>query len=172
MWKFIKEYVPSLLIAVIISLTVRTYIVEAVYIPSGSMIPTLQINDYLLIEKVTNPHNYQYGDIIVFNPPDHQGSQEEERYIKRLIGKEGDTIQVKDGALYRNGQKVDEPYIKDKMDYDFGPVIVPKDKLLVLGDNRNNSFDSHKWKTPFVDDKEVYGKAILRIYPLNQIRKF
>jgi len=168
MLKVLKEYLPSIVLAVIISLTVRTYVVEAVYIPSGSMIPTLEVNDYLLIEKVTEPQNYHYGDIVVFYPPDDRSH--EEKFIKRLIGRSGDTIEIRDGVLYRNGHQVEEPYIKEEMNYDFGPVIVPEGKFFVLGDNRNNSYDSHRWKTPFVDEGEVYGKAMLRVYPLTKVQ--
>lgn len=166
---FVKEWFVPITIALTLSFTVRTYIAEAVEIPSGSMIPTLQVNDRLFIEKVTDPAELQDGDIVVFIPP---VKGKEDRFIKRLIGVGGDKIQIKDGALYRNDQKVEEPYIKEPMDYDYGPIVVPKGKFFFLGDNRNDSFDSHKWPTPFVDKDAIIGKAIFRYYPLTEMKEF
>ncbi|MGD8192365.1 signal peptidase I [Brevibacillus ginsengisoli] len=166
---FMKEWFVPIAIALALSFTVRVYIAEAVEIPSGSMIPTLQVNDRLFIEKVTDPSNLHVGDIVVFYPP-VQGK--EERFIKRLIGVGGDKIEVKDGALYRNDQKVDEPYIKEPMNYSYGPIVVPKGKFFFLGDNRNDSFDSHLWPTPFVDKGAIIGKAVFRYYPLNEMKEF
>lgn len=165
---FIKEWFIPIGIALAISFTVRIYVAEAVEIPSGSMIPTLHINDRLFIEKLTDTQDLKVGDIVVFYPP-VKGN--EERFIKRLIGVGGDTIEIKDGELYRNEELVVEPYIKDRMDYEFGPITVPKGQYFFLGDNRNNSFDSHLWDTPFVDEKAIIGKAMFRYYPFNDIQE-
>lgn len=167
---FVKEWFLPIAIALALSFTVRIYIAEAVEIPSGSMIPTLQVDDRLFIEKVTDPASLQVGDIVVFYPP---VKGKEDRFIKRLIGVGGDKIEVKDGALYRNDQKVEEPYIKEPMTYTFEPIVVPEGKFFFLGDNRNDSFDSHLWpNTPFVEKEAIIGKAIFRYYPLNEMKEF
>ncbi|MCZ8516335.1 signal peptidase I [Paenibacillus filicis] len=162
--RWVKEWVPSLAIAVIISFSVNTYIAQGMTIPSGSMLPTIQLNDKVLVEKLVHWTPFQFGDIVVFYPP--LPGQENVRFIKRLIGLPGDTIEVKNGVLIRNGQQVDEPYVKEKMNYTFGPVTVPEGKYLFLGDNRNDSLDSHLWPTPFVDKSQIIGKALFRYYPL------
>jgi signal peptidase I len=169
--KFLKEWVPSLLIALVIALTFKTYVAEAVKVPTGSMIPTIQLNDRFIIEKLVGMTKFQEGDVVVFYPP--IPGKEGERFVKRLIGLPGDTIEIKEGALYRNGQKVDEPYIKEPMRYKFGPVTIPENKYFFLGDNRNDSLDAHTndWSTPFVDKKDIIGKVILRVYPFSNIGK-
>jgi signal peptidase I len=190
--KWIREWVPSIAIAIVVALLVNTYVAQAVKVPTGSMLPTIQLNDRFIVEKkpLVGDH-LSFGDIVVFYPPlDGNGSPTvqnsavltglcgalnifsgcPELYVKRLIGLPGDTIQVKDGALYRNGQKVDEPYIRAKMTYNYGPVTVPEGHYFFLGDNRNESFDSHLWPTtPFVEQKEIVGKVIFRMFPFNHL---
>jgi signal peptidase I len=99
-----------------------------------------------------------HGDIVVFTPP--VAGDEHKRYVKRLIGLPGDTIEIKDGALYRNGTEINEPYLNERMDYTFGPVTVPADHYFFLGDNRNISNDAHLWATPFVAKDQLIGKVI------------
>lgn len=167
--KLLKEWVPSILIAFVISLFFKTYIAEATIIPTNSMEPTIKVNDRLITEKLSNPDNLERGDLVVFYPP-IEG--EETPYIKRLIGISGDVIEIKDGLLYLNGEKQTEPYINEKMNYQYGPVTVPEGKYFFLGDNRNVSVDSHRWeRTPFVDEKDIVGKAIFRFYPFSSIGK-
>jgi signal peptidase I len=164
--KVIGEWIPPIAIAFVLSLSFRSFVGEAAKIPSGSMIPTLQINDRLFIEKMIDPSDLRDGDIVVFKPP---FKSEYDRLIKRLIGVGGDTIEIRDGVLYRNGEKVDEPYIEEPMNYDYGPITVPEGKFFFLGDNRNNSYDSHLWPTPFVDESEIIGKAVFRYYPFSEM---
>jgi signal peptidase I len=190
--KWIREWVPSIGIAIVVALFVNTYVAQAVKVPTGSMLPTIQLNDRFIVEKAPLASGHlAFGDIVVFYPPlADNGSPAvknsalltgicgalnmlsgcPELYVKRLIGLPGDTIQVKDGALYRNGSKVDEPYVRERMTYTFGPVTVPQDHYLFLGDNRNSSFDSHLWPTtPFVDKKDIVGKVVFRLYPFNRL---
>ncbi|BAU27132.1 signal peptidase I [Aneurinibacillus soli] len=168
MWKWLKEWVPIIVIALVLSMTIRTYVGEAVVVPSGSMLPTIHINDRLAVEKFINTKDLKPGDIVVFYPP--VPDKKDERFIKRLIGIGGDTIEIRDGALYRNGKKVDEPYIREPMTYNFGPVTVPEGKFFFLGDNRNESFDAHLWPTPFVDKSAICGKAVFRFYPFSDMK--
>ncbi|MDQ0195582.1 signal peptidase I [Paenibacillus wynnii] len=154
----LKQYLPSIIIAVILSLFIRTYVAEAMKVPTGSMIPTIEINDRLFVEKLMWMTKLKHSDIVVFHSP-----VEPKKYVKRLIGLPGDVVEVKDGLLYRNQELVDEPYIKDKMNYNYGPVTVPDDQYFFLGDNRNESFDSHLWPNPFVKKDKIIGKVWFEI---------
>jgi signal peptidase I len=170
MKKLLKEWGKTIVLAVAITFVFRTYVAEAVVVPSGSMLPTIQLQDRLLVEKFTSPSALKYEDVVVFYPP--VPGQEHNRYIKRLIGIGGDTIQIKDHSLYRNGVKIDEPYLSQSMNYNFGPVKVPAGKFFFLGDNRNNSYDSHLWPTPFVDNSKIVGKALVTFFPFSDFKKF
>ncbi|WP_127586440.1 signal peptidase I [Paenibacillus koleovorans] len=163
---FIREWVVPLAVAVLLSVLVQTYVAQAVKVPTGSMEPNIEINDRLIMEKLVPLTNWQRGDIVVFNhDADGKGVV---RYVKRLIGLPGDTIEVRDGVLFRNEEKVDEPYVKQAMSYRFGPVQVPEDSYFFMGDNRNDSYDGHLWPNRFVPKSELVGKIIFRYYPFNQ----
>lgn len=162
----LRETVETLGLSVLLALGIRTFVAEARYIPSGSMLPTLEINDRLIIDKVSYDFgNPQRGDIVVFRPPDSLG--QDEAFIKRLIGLPGDVIEVKDGQLYVNNEPQTEPYIAAKPDYQYGPVTVPDDSYLVLGDNRNKSFDSHFWG--FLPADHLIGRAVFRFWPPDRL---
>jgi signal peptidase I len=144
---------------------IRTFVAEARYIPSGSMEPTLQINDRLVIDKLSYDFREpQHGDIVVFNPTE---TLEQENYrdafIKRIIGLPGDAVEVRNGQVYVNDQLINEDYIAAPPDYVWGPVVVPHDSYLVLGDNRNESYDSHYWG--FVPRDRIIGQATFRFWP-------
>ncbi|HEY9668219.1 MAG TPA: signal peptidase I, partial [Coleofasciculaceae cyanobacterium] len=153
----------------VLAFGIRTFVAEARYIPSGSMLPTLQINDRLIIDKLTYEfRDPQRGDIVVFSPTDELKRQNfKDAFIKRVIGLPGETVEVKDGQVLINGQSIRERYIEDKPNYQFGPVKVPPDQYLVLGDNRNNSYDSHYWG--FVPRNNIIGRAVIRFWPLNRV---
>ncbi|MCR8644493.1 signal peptidase I [Paenibacillus sp. N1-5-1-14] len=161
MKKFIKNWLPSIAIAIVLSLFIRTYVAEAMHIPTGSMIPTLQINDRVVVEKFPWETEIKHGDMVVFHPP--VKGEEDNRYVKRLIGLPGDKILIKDGELYRNDEKLDEPYLNERMTYNFGPIMVPEDSYFFLGDNRNMSLDGHLWDVPFVKKDKLIGKVMFNI---------
>lgn len=162
----LRETVETLGLSVLLALGIRTFVAEARYIPSGSMLPTLEINDRLIIDKVSYDFgNPQRGDIVVFRPPDALG--QDEAFIKRLIGLPGDVIEVKNGQLFVNNEPQSEPYIAAKPDYQYGPVTVPDDSYLVLGDNRNKSFDSHFWG--FLPADHLIGRAVFRFWPPDRL---
>ncbi|MEK5236624.1 signal peptidase I [Paenibacillus sp. FSL L8-0470] len=163
MKKFLKQWVPSILIGVVLSLFIRTYVAEAMRVPTDSMDPTIEVNDRLVVEKMLWLTTLKHGDIVVFIPP-VEGVQK--KYVKRLMGLPGDTVEIKDGALFRNGEKIDEPYLKETMNYTFGPVTVPADHYFFLGDNRNVSYDAHLWPTPFVAKDKLIGKMLVDISDL------
>ncbi|MFM7440942.1 MAG: signal peptidase I, partial [Snowella sp.] len=138
-------------------------------IPSSSMEPTLLINDRLIIEKISyHLHDPKRGDIVVFNPTKAlQERNFKDAFIKRVIGLPGDTIQVKNGIVYVNGGALSENYIAQKPEYNYGPVTVPPGQYLVLGDNRNNSYDSHYWG--FVPKDKFVGRAFVRFWPFDRL---
>ncbi|MCL1473691.1 signal peptidase I [Argonema antarcticum] len=163
------EGLKTIGLSVVLALGIRTFVAEARYIPSGSMLPTLEINDRLIIDKLSyhfqSPHR---GDIVVFSPTDTLKEQNfKDAFIKRVIGLPGDKVQVKGGRVYINDKPIQEKYIEDKPDYQYGPKTVPANQYLVLGDNRNNSYDSHYWG--FVPRDRIIGRAIVRFWPLNRM---
>lgn len=169
------EYVEAILWAGAVALITITFIVQAFKIPSGSMLSTLQIGDYLLVNKflygLKKPFSDDYlitgadpeaGDIIVFRYPKDPSLD----YIKRIVGVPGDTLEMRNRQLYRNGEKLDESYVQHVQPpaYErdnFPALTVPPGKYFVLGDNRDESADSRFWG--FVDRTAIRGKA-WRIY--------
>ena len=172
----IQKDLKNLFIWIIVALIIRWQVIEPRWIPSGSMLPTLQIQDKILVEKLTpkliSESNLSKlkNKIIVFNVPDQliqAGYESDIALIKRVIGIPGDKIEVKDGILYLN-DIAQNNYISDKdINYRTGPYVVPEKSLWVMGDNRNNSMDSHIWG--FLPYQKVIGKAIFRYWPLNNI---
>ncbi|MEQ9671044.1 signal peptidase I [Coleofasciculus sp. G2-EDA-02] len=156
-------------LSVFLAIGIRSFVAEARYIPSGSMEPTLQINDRLIIDKISyNFRQPQRGDIVVFSPTEALKQQNfKDAFIKRVIGLPGETVEVKGGRVYVNGQALREQYIEEEPEYSYGPVTVPEDNYLVLGDNRNNSYDSHYWG--FVPRKNIIGRAIVRFWPISRV---
>ncbi|MCX7572035.1 signal peptidase I [Tumebacillus sp. DT12] len=165
---FLKEWM-SVICVIVFVLLFSTYVGNAAYIPSESMVPTLHVHDVVGVNKAIDPQeDLAVGDVVVFYPPLNERS--EELFIKRLIGKGGDTIEIRDGVLIRNGEPVVEPYLREeKMNYQYGPITVPEGKFFFLGDNRNESLDSHLWPTPFVEEEKIVGKAQFKMYPFDEI---
>lgn len=174
----IREYIEAILVALLLALFIRTFVVQAFKIPSGSMLNTLLIGDHILVNKfiygVKNPLNGktwipvkkpERGDIVVFKYPINPAQD----YIKRVVGVEGDQIEIKNKKVYVNGDPLDESYAifldsnilpagnqpRDNM----GAKTVPPNSLFVMGDNRDNSYDSRFWN--FVDLNAVKGKAFI-----------
>ena len=210
---FFNEWFPLFLIATLIT-SCRSFVAEPRYIPSGSMLPELQINDRLIIEKYSRRYqNPKRGEIVVFNSPfafDKQllllrskplpkkaycffvsfppisivpGLRDPacDAYIKRVVALPGEIVSVnKFGEVFINNEKLYEPYISNFCKGlffedcgSFDNVIVPKNKYLVLGDNRANSWDGRYWPGgKFLDNKEIIGKAFYRFWPLNNLGTF
>ena len=176
--RLLWEYAEAIITALILALVIRAYVIQAFKIPSGSMIPTLLVGDHILVTKFIYGtripfsdkktlvfRNPEKGDIIVFKFPENPKKD----FIKRVIATEGDVIEERNKIIYLNGEAVKEPHAKhvdnllrfgmnDPRD-NFGPLRVPKDKLFVMGDNRDQSYDSRYWG--FVDLKAVLGKALI-----------
>ena len=183
MRKFIKDYVEPILIAVLIALFVRSFVVQAFRIPSGSMEPTLLVGDYLLVNKFIYGIRIPYTDIkfLQFQKP-HRGDiivfifpmDPSKDFIKRVIGTEGEKVQIIDKRIYINDRQIDDPWGHfenigspqyQQTVENFGPVVVPKDSLFVMGDNRNNSEDSRFWG--FLRVEAVLGKAMIIYFSWN-----
>jgi signal peptidase I len=179
----IWEYIKSIGIALVLALIIRSSVVQAYKIPSGSMIPTLLIGDYLLANKfIYGPkipfidrklfilEKPQKGDIIIFPSPEDSGKD----LIKRVIAVEGDVIEERDKQIFINGKPMDEPYtqhidnfLSDQRD-NFSPYVVPRNKMFVMGDNRDQSYDSRFWGC--VDIKDIKGKAFILYWSWDSAR--
>lgn len=166
----IKDIGLTLLIAVVIAVVLKFFIIDSCKILSGSMIPTLNVDDRILVSKIsTHFKEPKRGDIIIFQPPEEV--DEGVDFIKRVIGLPGETVEVKDGYVYINGKAIKEDYLAEQPNYTFGPVTVPEGQYLVLGDNRNNSADSHRWSYPFISKDDIDAYALFKYYPFNDIGK-
>jgi len=180
----VREYFESICVAVILALFVRTFVVQAFKIPTGSMENNLLIGDHLLVNKfvfaptLTRAEDtllpidpIRRGDILVFKYPEDP----ERDFIKRVIGLPGETLELRDKKVYINGKGLDEPYVQFLFPFDpagsgdsgvvdfdvrrnYGPVTVPPDHYFMMGDNRDNSQDSRYWG--FMPRNYVKGKAL------------
>mmetsp|Transcript_163 Transcript_163/g.239 ORF Transcript_163/g.239 Transcript_163/m.239 type:complete len:297 (-) Transcript_163:265-1155(-) len=170
-----KEDIQTYTISLCVALLLRFTIIEPRYIPSLSMYPTFDVGDQLAVEKVTKRiRPFNRNEVVVFNPPDTfrqivssnygiDAKKSKEALIKRIVAVEGDQVLIKQGKLYVNGQKQDEPFTAEDAQYEFGPVTVPPGDVLVLGDNRNHSLDGHIWG--FLPKENVIGRAVFIYWP-------
>lgn len=143
----------------------RTYVAEAYYIPSGSMIPTLKINDHIVANKfIYNFTDINRGDVVVFNPPIESKSP----FVKRVIGLPNETISIDNGIVYVDNKPLNEPYISELPINNFESYKIPDNNYFLMGDNRNNSYDSRFWRTVSIND--IIGKAEFIYYPINDIK--
>jgi signal peptidase I len=167
----IIEFVDSGLIALLLVFCiVRPFVIQAFFIPSTSMLPTLKIHDRILVNKfIYRFRDPRPGEIIVFKAPRWADSEGRD-FIKRCMGAPGDTVEVRGGVVYLNGKPLQEPYKLEPSYTDWGPRIVPPGHYLVFGDNRNNSNDSRKWEDsggdgayprPFLPRERILGKAMV-----------
>ena len=172
----IREYAESIVVAILIALFIRAFVVQAFKIPSGSMEPTLLVGDHLLVNKFIYGIKIPFvdrkflvykepkrGDIVVFIFP----KDKKKDFIKRVVGGPGDTVEVRQKKIYINGKHWDDPYgvyrdaeVTGMVPRDnFGPVVVPPEHVLVMGDNRDRSYDSRFWG--FVPFDQIKGKALI-----------
>lgn len=162
------EWVAVLVGAVVVALVVRTFLLQAFSIPSGSMESTLEISDRLLVNKLS----YQFGDvergdIVVFLKPEALSSPYDD-LIKRVVGLPGDVVEGRNNQVFINGEALAEPYLDaDVVIRDFAPVDVPADHVFVMGDNRSNSADSRVFGPIGID--RIEGEAFVRYWPLSRL---
>jgi signal peptidase I len=180
----LREYIEAILLAIIIAFFIRTFVIQAYKIPSGSMKPTLQIGDHILVSKFNYGVKLPFlrstlipigtpkrGDILVFIYPEDRSKD----FIKRLIGLPGDTIEIRNKKILMNGLPLNDTHgvYSDNLIIpgsvqprdNFGPVTVPEDSIFVMGDNRDESYDSRFWG--FVKMKDVLGKALIIYWSWN-----
>jgi len=181
----LREWTESIIIAVILALIIRTFVVQAFKIPSGSMIPTFEIGDRIFVSKLVYGAKVPFtnfrlpgirepkrGDIIVFVSPETPKKD----FVKRLIAFGGETVEIKDGSIYIDGKIVDQPASIRAVNYynngDYGKesetIMVPRDSYYVLGDNSASSRDSRYWG--FVPKNNVIGKVSLIYWPLHRLK--
>ena len=164
-WHDFWDIIQTLLLALLLYFAIDA-VFARVRVDNISMENTLLPGDLLVVNKFQYKFGpYQTGDIIVFHDP----LNEKEDFIKRIIGTPGETVSVHNGQVSVNGKVLRENYIKETTNYE-GDWVVPKDALFVLGDNRNESSDSHIWG--FVPLRDVVGKALFEYWPLNAIKIF
>jgi signal peptidase I len=163
---WIFDWAETIVVALILALIIRAFFLQVFWIPSGSMEPSLDISDRIVVNKV----------LYYFRPPQRQevvvfrqvGSIDETKkdLIKRLMGLPGETLQVKNGIIYINGKAVVEKHPMNQDFANFGPVTIPADAYFVMGDNRPASADSRYWG--FLPRKNIIGQAFLRIWPITK----
>ena len=191
----LRELVPLVLSALLLAIVIKSFLIQAFFIPSGSMEPTLRPGDRILVCRICKLFtDVTYGDVIVFSDPapaPHEdrgivggfvhwlgegigvARPEDDDFIKRVVALEGDTWEMRRGLLFVNGAQVPEPYVADEQDRrDFGPETVPDGMLFVLGDNRLHSGDS-RFPPPgglgYVPEEKVIGEAFVIAWPLDRI---
>lgn len=175
LWASAKEIVIILISAFILASSIKFFLVDNRVIPTSSMVPTVPVDSRILINRVGSFFSEpEFQDIIVFEPTESTQAEVglSDDMLKRVIGVEGDIIEVRDGVLYVNEVEISEDYIAEPMEYSFGPVEVPEDMLFVMGDNRNYSFDSHLWADPFVPVENVKGVAFMIYWPTSEFGMF
>ena len=186
---FLRELPVLLLVALVVAFLLRTFVVQVFYIPSASMVPTLQEQDRMVVEKVTFLFREpERGEIIVFKGDDTADGDETgfaglvagagrflgvvpadaQDFVKRVIGLPGDTVLIENGELFVNGVPVDEPYVVHDDPGSYGPYEVPSDSLFLMGDNRPGSSDS-RGSMGYVPLDHVVGRPVLTIWPPDHI---
>jgi signal peptidase I len=163
----VYEWIPTLVYALAFAIVLRSYAVASFFIPSGSMEPTLQVHDLLIADKLSYKvlkHDPERGDVMIFQYPRDRKTD----YIKRVIGLPGETVEVREGVVYVNGEALTEHYIAERPTRDFGPELVPSGNYFMMGDNRNHSSDSRVWG--FVPRSYFEGRALFVFWPPQRMK--
>lgn len=160
--KEILSWVILIAVAYLLARVITEYVIVKAEIPTGSMENTIQVGDHVIGVRVaylfSNPKR---GDIIIFKFPDN----EQEDYVKRIIGLPGETVLIQDGVVTIDGVVLEETYLKDGMSGNYGPYEVPEDSYFVMGDNRSGSWDARFWTNTYVKEDKIVGKVVFRYKP-------
>ena len=164
----VVEWVVIAAGALLVAFVIKTFLLQAFYIPSLSMAPTLKVNDRVLVNKLSyDLHEVNRGDLIVFESPPNEGSETKD-LIKRVIGLPGETVESRDGLMVVNGQVIKEPYLDDGvMTGALEKTTVPPNHVWVMGDNRANSRDSRFFGA--VPESLIIGRAFVRVWPVTAL---
>ncbi|WP_407311500.1 signal peptidase I [Desulfosporosinus sp. SB140] len=161
--KSLLEWLIIIAVAFVLSLVIRNYLIDTRIVPSSSMLPTIQLQDRLLVDRIFYKFDtIRRGDILTFKAP--PGVKKDEDLVKRVIGLPGEKLQIKNGKVYINDKVLNEPYIEHPADYEFGPVTVPANSYFMMGDNRPISLDSHIWGA--LPTNYLLGRVWIRYWPL------
>lgn len=154
--------------ALLVAFLIKTFLLQAFYIPSLSMAPTLKVNDRVLVNKLSyDLHDINRGDIVVFESPPNEGSQTKD-LIKRVIALPGETVEAHDGHIYIDGSELEEPYLgPDVTTQQFEKTTIPPDHYWVMGDNRANSRDSRFYGA--IPESVVIGRAFVKVWPITDL---
>lgn len=167
-----RETIETIVWAFVLAMIIRTFIVQAFWIPSGSMIPTLEVGDRVLVAKFWNWFfEPSRGSIYVFRYP----VDRDRDFVKRVIAVPGDVVDIRDGVVFLNGEPLDEPYVENRDRFTLRPgrvhpqvpFTVPEGQYLMLGDNRPNSQDGRFWG--FVPASDIHGPVFFRYWPLTRV---
>lgn len=161
----IKEYVLIIVGAVILTILIQKFVVFKAHIPTGSMVPTLEVDDNVFVSRLIQKDKLKRGEIIVFD-----SKEKGKIFVKRLIGLPGEKVELKGTEVYIDGKLLEEDYVKNPSNDNY-TFIVPEGKYLFLGDNRANSDDARYWDNTYIDQEDIMGKVVLRIYPFNKFGK-
>ena len=157
------SWIKTIPLAAVLAGAVNSFLIVNAEVPTGSMENTIMTGDRILALRTSYWFDEpEAGDIAVFRYPDDPTGKT--LYVKRIIGTEGDVVEVEDGEVYVNGEMLTEDYIAETTVGDFGPYLVPEDSYFMMGDNRNHSLDSRYWDNKFVHEDEILGKVVLRYY--------
>ena len=155
--------------AFLVAFAVKTFLIQAFFIPSGSMLPTLHEDDRVLVNKLSyDLHDVHRGDLVVFERPEGDSVGQIKDLIKRVVGLPGERIEARDGHVYIDGQRLDEPYLPDgTQTTNLEPQTVPEGHVFVMGDNRGDSMDSRVFHA--IDQDLIVGRAFVRVWPIPHI---
>lgn len=168
--KEILEWIKTIGLSVVIALFITTFIARPTLVRQHSMYPTLNPNDYLMLNKISYRfHKPQRGDIVVFESCLKLENGKAKNLIKRVIGQEGDKVVITDGRVYINDEELNESYLNGSPTPGDVEVVVPENNVFVMGDNRQGSLDSRRLGTIEID--KIEGKALVRLFPFNKIGK-
>lgn len=165
--KIFSDWVMPIGVAIILAISINKFVFYKIKIPSESMYPTIKVGDRIIVTRIHDKSKLKRGDIVVF-----YSHESKDMLIKRLIGLPGDEVNIEDnGQVFINGDKSEEPYVVFNKDL-VRQFKVPENKYLFLGDNRAASLDARQWEEPYIDSKDIRGKARFLVAPFRRFGKF
>lgn len=160
--KEIFSWVVTVVLAIFAAKLINSYVIIKAEVPTGSMEHTIEVDDCIMGFQLAYLFNKpERGDIVIFPYPDNP----EITYVKRIIGLPGETVEIKNGAVFIDGISIKEPYLKEAMYGEYGPYVVPEGYYFMLGDNRNSSQDSRKWRNTFLKEEDIMAKVLFKYSP-------